>query len=587
MSPPAGFLADARALLARHASRVPIVGGIVSRVTAGADPYTGHPSQSPNIPKPDHAADQPPADPPAELIPGYHDRPFKSAGPPTYFGGITIEVAREYIEQHDSGTSFLGSSMLAIASTRFAPVQAALWVRVAPLISLPRQVVGGSRGLSRIVREEVDAQLCPRAGLLPSPCFPSTLWGAIAIDLALVGFAVLQHVYGPPDARGVRRVYTRRWPTWAVYYQAWRRTYVALTTDGPVDIVNDGKFTLIGKTDIPHLQGAIRALALPVLDGVQVMQARAEWIDVFSQAKGVGIMPQGVAPRSPEGLAFLDAIRTLRGPGGIGALPFGSDFKFHGLSAEASTCFTDALSVDDTYIAAILTGTDLSAGTGGVYKAPVFWGILRSTVGDDLSATVRGINAGHVYPYVKFNYEAAIEEGDWETVAEDADGTEVQQPRRSLPLANYPALSIPLPDPERAQRAADYAAACEKHTVIVKARREAGYVVTQEDSDKIAESLGLDDRPVLADKTDAPTARLDLAPTDLAKVVTVDEARRSRDLNPIGDERGSLTIAELDALSKAKASAETGKDPEAAPNDAEPAQDNADAADAPQEDKAA
>jgi hypothetical protein len=243
-----------------------------------------------------------------------------------------------------------------------------------------------------------------------------------------------------------------------------------------VDIVNDGKFTLIGKTDMPHLQGAIRALALPVLDGVQVMQARAEWIDVFSQAKGVGIMPPGVAPRSPEGLAFLDAIRTLRGPGGIGALPNGSEFKFHGLSAEASTCFKDALDVDDTYIAAILTGTDLSAGTGGVYKAPVFWGILRSTVGDDLSATVRGVNAGHVYPYCRFNYAAAIEEAaGWED----------------------PALSIPLPDPERAQRAADYAAACKAHAEIVTTRRAAGYDVTQEESDKIAEALGLDDRPRL------------------------------------------------------------------------------------------
>jgi hypothetical protein len=571
-------------LLARHAGRVPILGGAVSRIV-GSDPnpYTGSPTQAPNIPAPDYAADQPPVREPTDLIPGYHDRPFKNAAPPTYFGGIDITAAREAIELHDSGASFLLSSILAIASTRFAPVQAALWVRVAPLISLPRQVVGGSRGLARIVREEVESQLCPRTGLLPSACFPSTLWGAIAIDLALMGFAVLQHVYGPPDARGVRRVYTRRWPTWAVYYQAWRKTYIALTDRGPIDIVNDGKFTLIGKTDIPHLQGAIRALALPVLDGVQVMQARAEWIDVFSQAKGVGIMPQGVAPRSPEGLAFLDAIRTLRGPGGIGALPFGSEFKFHGLSAEASTCFKDALEVDDTYIAAILTGTDLSAGTGGVYKAPVFWGILRSTVGDDLSATVRGINAGHVYPYCRFNYAAAIDEGDWDTVAEGEGGTEVQQ-RRSIDVDKYPALSIPLPDPERAQRAQDYADACKAHTEIVNERRAAGYVVTQEDSDKIAESLGLDDRPVLADKTDAPTARLDLAPTDLAKVVRVDEARKSRDLPPIGDERGDLTIAELDAMSKAKAT----ENASANEPDAQPAETGSDAGtSAPRDDSAA
>jgi len=46
-------------------------------------------------------------------------------------------------------------------------------------------------------------------------------------------------------------------------------------------------------------------------------------------------------------------------------------------------------------------------------------------------------------------------------------------------------------------------------------------------------------------KADVPAVRLTLAPTDLAKVVTVDEARVSQGLPPIGDERGKLTIQEL------------------------------------------
>lgn len=534
MSPPSGFLSDARALLARHAGRVPIVGERAARIFA-SEPYSGKQAGIARIPAPDYASDQPPARELTDIIPGYHDRAFKNAGPPTYFGGVTIDLAREYLELHDSGASFYGSSILGVALTRFAPVQAALWVRVAPLISLPRQVIGGSRGLARIVREEVEEQLAPRTGLLPSACFPASLWGSIAIDLALMGFAVLQHVYGPPDARGVRRVHTRRWPTWAVYYQSWRRTYVALTSEGPIDIANDGKFTLIGKTETPHLQGAVRALALPVLDGVQVMQARAEWIDMYAQAKGIGIMPEGVAVRSPEGLAFLDAIRTLRGPGGIGALPHGSDFKFHGLTADASTCFKDALQVDDTYIAAVLTGTDLSAGTGGVYKAPVFWGILRSTVGDDLSATVRGINAGHVYPYVRFNYEAAVESDEWETVATADDGTETQQ-RRPLTLAKYPALSIPLPDPERARRAADYAASCKSHAEIVVTRRAAGYVVTQIESDKIAESLGLDDRPKLLPEPPPANVSIGDVKVDAAPDPAQDNSNAAEKAPPVKEE---------------------------------------------------
>lgn len=46
----------------------------------------------------------------------------------------------------------------------------------------------------------------------------------------------------------------------------------------------------------------------------------------------------------------------------------------------------------------------------------------------------------------------------------------------------------------------------------------------------------------------APVAKLDLAPTDIAKVIRVDEVRASQGLPPIGDDRGQKTIIELEAL---------------------------------------
>ncbi len=62
---------------------------------------------------------------------------------------------------------------------------------------------------------------------------------------------------------------------------------------------------------------------------------------------------------------------------------------------------------------------------------------------------------------------------------------------------------------------------------------------------KIVEALGVDVEPLPVG--DAPAVKLELAPTDVARVVKVDEARRSQGLPPIGDERGQLTIPELDA----------------------------------------
>ncbi len=394
-----------------------------------AAPYSGQPQGAPNVPPPNLLSDQPAAivgEP--EFRSGYHDHSFAAGVSVFSFGGFDLASARPAIEEHDAGTSFYNSARLSIAVTRFGPVYSALAIRTAPSIALPRKIDGGTQGLARIVAAEVEDQLCPRVGLLPSACFPSTLWGAMAIDLAMMGFFVLQHVYGPPDEMGRRRVYTRRWPPWAVRYDSWRRTYVAITTECNVDIVNDGKFTIGGKTDVPHLQGAIRAIATEALDGVQTKQARAQWISRYADPKLVGYMPPGVPVRSPEGLAFFQCLQSLRNPGGFGALPHGSELEAVGLDSKASASFAEALNSSTAFIYAILTGADPSAASGAVYKSPQDADILHATIGDDLAAENRAVNQGHVYPWTRFNHAVAIEEAGsrWKD----------------------PVLSTPLPDPK-------------------------------------------------------------------------------------------------------------------------------------------
>ena len=461
---------------------------------------------------------------------GYHDHTFVTAVPtPISYGGITLDLARNYLEQHDAGVNFYGSAVLAVAMTRFPEVYSALGVRCAPSIALPRQILGGSRGLGRIVREETEAAICPPQFRL-SPYFPPVLWGSIQIDLAMQGFFVLQHVYGKPDARGRRKMWTRRWPTWATWYNAYRKTYIALTTEGPVDILNDGKFTLGGKSDIPHLQGALRPLIMPVFDGSQVIQARAGWIDKYSDPKWIGTLPDGQGPRTPEGKAFYEAMKSMQAPGGVGAFPHGSDVKIEGLSAEASACFKEALDADNTFVNVVLTGVDSNA-SSGVYKSiPMSYGILHSTVGDDLAAEKRGINSA-IDHYCEFNY------GD------------------ALPSKDRPALDIPLPDPEADARFDAKAKRYKSLTDQMTADRAAGFVVDLDRVTFLGGELGATPG-ILTEATAQRKPPLPLAPTDLAKVVTVDEARdRAADLPPIGDDRGDLTIAELDAQSKAAATA--------------------------------
>lgn len=480
-----------------------------------AEPFSGD-AQPPAVTPPlAYGADQPP--PPsarATFRPGYHDHTFKATAAPLAFEDWTIQRIRNAIALHDQG-SFYESSLLAVVATRFGPVIAALSQAIAPALALPRHVRGGRRGLARVLRDEVEAQIAPRVGLLPSAFFPPTLWGSCAIDLRTMGFAVLQHAYGEPDpSTGVRPIYTRRWPTWAVQYQRWRRTYVAITDRGPVDIISgDGKFTLLADTEEPHFDGAIRALGLEVLDGMLVKQARGSYVDRYGNPKWVATMPEKSATRSKEGDDFFDALYTVQGPDGYGVFPFGSTFEVVQMTSSQSTVFKDALDSVWAFIAAILLGSDgtLSKGTG-VYTAPIFAGVRRDLVDRMLKAMVRGVNAGHIAPYLAFNYAASIEStSGWVD----------------------PVLEIPLPDPDADARIKSYSERSAALVAQVQAERSAGFLVTQERVNELAEEYAVS-APELAttqasgpsdDPIDAPSGPdVPPTPTDTAPPDATQEA---------------------------------------------------------------
>lgn len=464
------------------------------------------------------------------------------------FEGWDLDRVRDAITLHDQGR-FIESSLLAIVASRFGPVFAALSQAIAPALALPRHVKGGTRGLSRTLRDEVELQLAPSDGLLPSAYFPPTLWGAIAVWVRLLGFAVLQHVYGEPDVdTGVRPVFTRLWPPWAVRYDRWRRTYVALTTDGPVDIISgDGKFTLVGDTDEPHFDGAIRALALETLQGQLAKHARASYIDRYGNPKWVGFMPEGVAVNSDEGDAMFEAIDTLMGPEGFGVLPNGSDYKTAQMQAGQNSVFDSALDNVWRFVAAILLGSDgtMSPSTG-VYSAPIFAGVRRDLIDRMLKAIVRAVNAGHVAPWLALNYAGSIAVASgWKS----------------------PVLEIPLPDPAKDERIKSFGERAEKLTTLIREERSAGMEITQERVDQLAKELDVP-APTLAAK-DTAKWNAELAPATQEKLLTVDEGRDILGGNPIGGERGAMFIVELDQQLKAEAEAQKAEAEAQAEADAE------------------
>lgn len=441
--------------------------------TSLAAPFGPGPQPASNAPPIAWALDQPQPPPtPTTFRPGYHDHTYRAFSTPLGYDGWTVERIRAAIAMHDQGL-FLESSLLKINVTRFGPVYTALSQAIAPVLALPRFIVGGTRGLGRLLAAELEAQLCPRGGLLPSPYFPETLWGAMAIELKMMGFVILQHAYGDPHPlTGVRALYTRWWPAWATTYYPSRRTFVANTDSGPVDVLNDGKFTLIADTDEPHHGGAIRALALEVMAGVMADQAMSSYLDRYGNPKLWGTMPPGVAVDSPPGQRFFEALGTLLGPNGYGALPHGSKLDWAQLSASQNAMFKDSDEKISARCAGILLGSNgtVTQGTGGVYQSPSFMGVRRDLTDRTLKACVRGVNLGVCAPYLEINYAASI--------AEARGWVE-------------PVLSIPLPDPDADARMKSYGERAEKRTAIVKAERDAGLDVTQERVDQLSAELGL------------------------------------------------------------------------------------------------
>lgn len=498
-------------------------------------PYTGGPQPPADIPPPTPLVDQPPP-PPASFKydARYHGHSFQSFSAPVAFDGWTLKRARDAVSMHRQGY-FLESSTLAIVLLSFAPVLAAIGQRLAPALALPRKIKCGTRGLSRILGAEVEKQLAPSQGLLPSPYFPPTLWGATGFDLAFSGFSVWQHAYGEPDPdTGIRMCYTRRWPTWAVNYYRYKRQFVALTSEGPIDIVSgDGKWTIIADSDEPHFLGAIVALPEEVLGGIFDKRAWSAYIDKYGNPKWIGQMPPGTGVRTPEGDAAFDALATIRGPDGFGIVPNGMNVDIKGLVAGASTVIKDAIESHWQYIAAVILGSDgtMTRGTG-VYSAPIFAGVRRDLVDRDLRAIVRGANGGHVAPWLAFNYAASIEEASgWID----------------------PVLDIPLPDPDADARIKSYSERVKSfHDIIEKESK--WFIITQERVDQLAKSLEID-TPVLN-----LLASYKVSADAQEKITRVKEARKASGMTPLGDEREELLVAELDAPAQTDALVEGEKD---------------------------
>lgn len=438
-----------------------------SPALAASDPFT--PQGPPKSPSINWGQDQPPP-PPTQFVfaPGYSDHVYQQFFAPIAFEGWDLERIRSAVALHRLGY-FVESAALMIAIMSFAPVLAALQQAVAPIMSLPKHVHGGPKGLAKLVAAEVREQLLSD-DLMPSPFLPPTVWGQMAIYLRMMGFCTLQHIDGDPDpVTGIRSRYTRIWEPWAVTRYRSPRKDVAQTTEGTVEIKNDGKFTMVETQQEGHFFGAIVALGEETIAGKITQQQRLSWLDFFGKAKLFGTMPEKVAVDSEAGKAFLAAVTTIFGPDGHGVLPFGAKLEALSISGEGSSAFKEALVDHIIHIYMVLTGSAGTIGSGsatgaGPYQAQKggVWNVRHDLIALPVTAMARGVNQGHVAPYCDENYAEAIARakraGTWQC----------------------PIYEVPLPAPDRDDR---IKSSIERYKAVadqVILEREAGGAVDQE-----------------------------------------------------------------------------------------------------------
>lgn len=351
------------------------------------------------------------------------------------------------------------------------------------------------------------------------------------------GIAVGYLTHEPNDAGTLVDFRLREWPLEHITWSDSRQTLEARTSDGTRETVThaDGRWVVFQKHGLrPWGQDAC------VLPGALLWAAHAyglrDWMagaQSHGQAKIVGELPEGVTlaqedgSLSPEANAFLRMLNDIvSGTAGAGVRAAGAKTDFLANDSTAWQVFAELINNREKAAARIYLGTDASLGSvGGAPGVDIsaLFNVATTLIQGDFEAIEQGLNVGVYQPWAAVNY------GD----------------SRLAPRWRYL-----LPDPDEEQNRERAAKNAERVVAEVDALKKIGAVVDQDVLDAIAQRYGVTP-PTLQERTEQAVP-LALAPTDVAKVVKVREAREAQGLPPFGDERDELTLSELERLGKSE-----------------------------------
>lgn len=392
--------------------------------------------------------------------------------------------------------------------------------RLAPQRSLDVQVKAGRGGRAEAIAAEAEA-LFGAKGIAIGPEALANING----DLANHGIAVAYCSWLPREDGSRIDVEVKPWPLEFVQWDSTTEQLVTqvgtgteLTASGTlwggfVPIVHgDGRWIVFRSHEIMPWRQDAALLSAALVWARHALGAR-DWSKgsaSHGNAKVIGQLPEGVALQESDGsggtsvtdeasamLSLLQDIASQDCP--VGIAPAGSKIDYLTNGSRAWEVWERLMLNAERAAARIYLGTDGTLGaTGGAPGVDIsqLFGVATTIVQGDLSAIERGLRTGAIEPWCALNF---------------GDST-------AAPSREY---VIPDPDAEqvREKLAANEAALCK----AITERKSAGFEVTQAWVDALADAFGVERLQLAA----VQATGFQLAPTDLARVVTANEARAS------------------------------------------------------------
>ncbi len=356
------------------------------------------------------------------------------------------------------------------------------------------------------------------------------------------------HVTAIPREDGTRVDYeVKAWPIEHVRWDAYEKVFktrvdpgAAEAVGGEVTIVHgDGRWIIFQRFENePFKHGTILAAALVWARHAYALRDWAKGSVAHGNAKVVGALPEGVPLQdadgnlTPEAEAMAEALRAIGSSDSPSVIkPAKSTIDFITNNSAAWQVFDRLVANAEKSGARLYLGTDGTLGASG--SAPgvdivALFGVARTYIQSDVACISRGLQTGAIEPWTAINF-----------------GDSSLAPERVYVLPD---------EDDDAVRAALAARKQAFYAEIEKAKAN-GFVVDQAFVDQLAEEHGIEPPTLPVESEKAPS--IALAPTDIARVVTVNEARASAGVGPLVlpvvgglDPDGNLTVEQF-AVKKA------------------------------------